>query len=76
MKLFVDSTEVPIKYFEFSNSQIFYEKYNYLKPTPSSPVSKPHLILHKSDTLQVTPTFLLNPLNPGILLCFPNTRTN
>jgi len=42
MKLFVDSTEVPIKYFEFSYSQIFYEKYNYLKPTPSSPVSNPH----------------------------------
>ena len=42
MKLFVDSTEVPIKYFEFSNSQIFYEKYNHLNLTPSSPVSNPH----------------------------------
>ena len=39
MKLFVDSTEVPIKYFEFSNSQIFYEKYNHLNLTPTPPVS-------------------------------------
>jgi len=43
MKLFVDSTEVPIKYFEFSNSQISYEKYNHPNPTP--PVSNHHLIL-------------------------------
>ena len=28
----------------------------YTRPTPSSPVSNPHLILHKSDSLQVTPT--------------------
>ena len=26
------------------------------RPTPSSPVSNPHLIPHKSDSLQVTPT--------------------
>ena len=70
MKLFVDSTEVPIKYFEFSYSQIFYEKYNYLKPTPSSPVSKPHLILHKSDTLQVTPTNSSQSDTLHILLTF------
>jgi len=42
MKLFVDPTEVPIKYFEFRNYQIFYEKNNPLKPTPSSPVSNSH----------------------------------
>ena len=31
-----------------------------LKPTPSSPVSNPHLILHKSDSLQVNPHLILH----------------